>query len=170
MCKTVCFSGHRPEKLFHGGDEAYAGTNRLKSIIYKEIYDSYAQGYTNFMSGLARGIDIWAAEMVVDFKHIHPEVRLIGVKPYRNHGETFKGTEKWRFNHIIESCDDIIVISETYNKGCMRARNEYMVEHSSKLIAVVSDFQSGTGQTINLARKKGLDIKIINLNNNTAFF
>ena len=40
-----------------------------------------------------------------------------------------------------------------------------MADRSSKLIAVVDDYKSGTGQTINYARKQGLKINIINVNN-----
>lgn len=33
-------------------------------------------------------------------------------------------------------------------KRLYRLRNQYMVDRSSKLIAVVDDYKSGTGQTI----------------------
>lgn len=167
--RTVCFSGHRPEKLVCGGDETNPVINRLKSMIYKEIYDSWKDGYTVFISGLARGVDMWAAEMVADLKR-KADVKLICVKPYKNHGYNLKGVEKWRYNHILENADETVIICDEYRKNCMRLRNEYMIEHSSKLIAVVSDYRSGTGQTIRLAEKKGIESKIIDLNNNSEYF
>jgi uncharacterized phage-like protein YoqJ len=40
----------------------------------------------------------------------------------------------------------------------MLKRNRYMVDHSSVLIAVFDGVLGGTMQTINYARKKGLEI------------
>ena len=78
--KTVCFSGHRPTKLpCH--DESSPETNRLKSMLYKAIYDCVEEGYTNFVTGLAKGIDNWAADMVIEFKIKQLMWDLIG----RNH-------------------------------------------------------------------------------------
>ena len=86
--KTVCFTGHRPEKLPGYGETENASLNVIRSMLYYQIYQSAEEGYKYFISGLARGVDLWA-----------------------------------------------------------------------------DDYKSGTGQTINYARKQGLKINIINVNN-----
>ena len=48
----------------------------------------------------------------------------------------------------------------------MQKRNYFMVDNSSKLIAVVDDYRSGTGQTIRYAENKGIDVSIIDINKN----
>ena len=45
--------------------------------------------------------------------------------------------------------------SEEYSKDCYSVRNKYMVDSSSLLIAFVKNYRSGTGQTINYAKKTG---------------
>lgn len=167
---TVCFSGHRPEKLPHGGDENSQAMNHLKSLLYKEIYDSINEGYTEFITGLARGIDNWAAEMIIDFKNKNNKIQLICVQPYKGYGETWHGYDKWALSHILERADEVITICGSFEKDCMRLRNEYMVNHSKKLIAVVSNYRSGTGQTIRYAQKKGLCIKTIDIQENSEIF
>ncbi len=160
--KTVCFSGHRPTKLpCH--DESSPETNRLKSMLYKAIYDCVEEGYTNFVTGLAKGIDNWAADMVIEFKIKHENLRLICVKPYEDYGDNWKGYERWELSHILEKADEVIVVSKDYKKGCMKLRNEKMVDLSDKLIAVVSEYRSGTGQTIRYAEKKGLEVQLIDV-------
>ena len=42
-----------------------------------------------------------------------------------------------------------------------------MVDNSSLLVAVVDNYRSGTGQTINYARKKGIPVHIINVKDYT---
>ena len=43
----------------------------------------------------------------------------------------------------------------------MIKRNNYMIDNSSLLIAIYNGSQGGTKQTIEKAKEKGLDIKII---------
>ena len=45
----------------------------------------------------------------------------------------------------------------------MYKRNEFMVNNSSRLIAAVSDYRSGSGQTVRMALKQGLDIRYIDI-------
>ena len=45
----------------------------------------------------------------------------------------------------------------------MQKRNRFMIDNSSRLIAAVSSYKSGTGQTIRLAEKAGIEIRVINI-------
>lgn len=160
--KTVCFSGHRPEKLPLSGSNSASVIRVLKSILYKEILDSISEGCSCFITGLARGVDLWAGEIVLELKAQGEDIRLIAVSPYKKHGESFKGEEKFILGNIMLKADSIIYLSEEYAKGCLQRRNEYMVDNSCRLIAVVSDYKSGTGSTIRYAEKQGVPVRIIN--------
>lgn len=159
--KTVCFSGHRPEKLPDGGSECSQVIRTIKSILYKEILDSIDNGCTTFVTGLARGVDLWAGEMIMELKAQGMPLRLVAAAPYRAHGSSFKGKDRFVLGNIFLKADEIVYVCENYSRDCMRLRNEYMVDRSDKLIAVVSDYRSGTGQTIRYAERKRLEIKII---------
>lgn len=163
--KTVCFSGHRPEKLPDGGSDCSQVIRTIKSVLYKEIIESAENGYTSFVTGLARGVDLWAGEMVMELKARGMPLKLIAAAPYRGHGKNFKGKDKFTLGNILLKADEIVYVSESYSRECMRLRNEYMVDRSHKLIAVVSDYRSGTGQTIRYAEKKRIKVKIINAEN-----
>ncbi len=158
---TVCFSGHRPEKLPFCGNTNMPQNRMLMSLLYKEITRSIEEGYDTFITGVAKGIDLWAGSLVADIKSNNPNIKLISAVPYLSYGSTWKGIDKWNLHYILQKSDNIHYVSENYNKACMKKRNEYMVDNSSKLIAVISDFRSGTGQTVRYAQKNNLDIKII---------
>lgn len=158
---TVCFTGHRTEKLPDCGDENSPVTKAIKSLLYKAVSDCIDSGCRCFVTGLARGIDLWAGEIVLDQKARGKDVRLTAVFPYRSHGSSFKGYDKWALGNIVHEADEIVYASEEYTPYCMKKRNEYMVNRSGKIIAVVSDYRSGTGQTIRLAEKAGLDVILI---------
>ena len=52
-----CFTGHRPEKLS-------LSENEVKHLLEKAIDNAIADGYVTFITGMAKGTDIWAVEIV----------------------------------------------------------------------------------------------------------
>lgn len=161
--KAVCFTGHRPEKIMRVAGIDEPAVEMIKSMLYYQIYRAAEEGYEFFISGLARGVDMWAAEYVIDLKKKYPRMKLICAKPFENHQKSFHGKDLWELMNVLRHADEVVTVSREYSKNCYRLRNYYMVDNSSRLIAVVENFRSGTGQTINYARKKGIDIKMINI-------
>lgn len=70
-----CFTGHRPEKLNRPERE-------IKLELKKEICRALEDDFTVFISGMARGVDIWAAEVVLQLRKDGFLVRLICACPY----------------------------------------------------------------------------------------
>lgn len=161
--KTVCFTGHRPEKLPGCSGENNTLLSMLKSMLYYRIYMAAQTGFEYFISGLARGIDLWAAESVIEIKKKYSHIKLICAKPYPEHGSTFRGEDLWSLNNVLEKADEIICVSDHYSRDCYKLRNQFMVDNSACLIGVVNDFHSGTGQTIAYANKKGIEVSLIKI-------
>lgn len=68
--RRVCFTGHRPEKLNRSEKSVLGG---LETAIQQAIAD----GSNVFISGMARGVDIWAAEIVLRFRSEGEDIKLI---------------------------------------------------------------------------------------------
>ena len=64
------FTGHRPERLEMSPD-------KVISWLEEQISKAVEDGYTDFISGMQRGVDIWAAEIVLRLKREGKPVRLI---------------------------------------------------------------------------------------------
>jgi uncharacterized phage-like protein YoqJ len=160
--KTVCFSGHRTEKLpvLCQTDE---GRKVLASFIVAAVEESLAAGYDTFITGGARGIDLWAALIIAGLKADRPDadIKLVTAMPHKKQNASLVGKELFDYGFIITQSDLVVCLSEEYTPDCMKRRNRYMVDKSSKLIAVLCDPRSGTGQTIRMARESGLAIKLI---------
>lgn len=161
--KAVCFSGHRPEKLPDGGDISSPVMGVIKSLLHQEIAAAIDDGYTCFITGLARGIDLIAGELTLEFKRNDPRIELVAAVPYRAQPKNFHSYEKFVYGCILNEAADIIYVSEEYSKGCMQKRNRFMIDNSSRLIAAVDSYKSGTGQTIRLAEKAGIEVRVINV-------
>lgn len=155
---AVCFSGHRPEKLPTG-----VTLHMLQSLLYSEIRTAIRDGADTFYTGTARGVDIWAAEIVLHFKKQYPELKLICVLPYAGQGANLSGTERYRFQTMLHAADETVCICEHYRKDCYAMRNRYMIAHSRRLIAIVTDMRSGTGQTIRMAKAAELELRLLSL-------
>ena len=155
---AVCFSGHRPEKLPTG-----TALRMLQSLLYSEIRTAILDGADTFYTGTARGVDLWAAEIVLHFRKQYPELKLICVLPYAGQGANLSGTERYRFLTVLHAADGTVCMCEHYQKNCYALRNRYMIRHSRRLIALVADMHSGTGQTIRMAQAAGLELRLLSL-------
>lgn len=168
--KTCCFTGHRPEKIYGGGDINSIHIRRVLSVLRTAIDEAVEEGYTTFITGMARGIDLWASRFVIELKAKNPDIKLVCALPYRDHGKDFEFEDKWNHMLAMSVADMVVYVSETYSDDVMKKRNQYMVDNSSKVIAVIGDYRSGTGQTLRYAQKKGLKTRVIDLNENAPMF
>ena len=164
--KTCCFTGHRPGKLPFGYDEGHEDCIHLKLKLAAEIEEMRQKGVTTFITGMAQGVDIWCAEIVLDLKRAYPdeEIRLVAVIPYEGQAKRWRQTDQIRYRHILAAADEKVILHANYNNGCMLEGNRYMVNASTHLIAVFGGDKGGTKYTLNYARKKGLDIVVIDPN------
>ena len=153
-----CFTGHRPEKL-----SLYE--NEVKPLLRKTIDNAIADGYVTFITGMAKGTDIWAAEIVLEKKKQNEALYLICAVPHPDFEKRRGFFEERRYNHILKNADYITTISDHYYKACYQKRNEWMVGRSSLVIAVWNGQPSGTKNTIDYANRKGTNV--VNVLHNT---
>ena len=74
-----------------------------------------------------------------------------------------KWTDEWqqKYEKLLKAADFVKIISEDYNKGAYQARYEWMVNHSSRLIAVYDGKAGGTRNTIQYAWKNHVPVKYL---------
>lgn len=137
---TCAFTGHRQV-------EENFDVFRLEEIITSYI----EEGYTAFLCGMAVGFDMIAAELVLKLKDVFPEIKLIACIPCEGQSKYFKLEDKQRYESILKKCDEVKVLNDRYFKGCMQARDRYMVENSNLLIAYKRVNEGGTYYTLNYA-------------------
>lgn len=145
------FTGHRPKKMDMGEKE-------VKSLLEKAIDDAIAEGYVTFITGMAMGTDIWAGEIVLERKKLNKDIHLICALPHPGFENRRSLTEKMRFNQIIKNADLVKEINDHYFTGCYQVRNEWMVDHSNLVIAGFNGQKSGTKNTVDYAKRKGVNV------------
>jgi len=153
--KVCCFTGHRPNKLPWGYNEKGLKFFLFRKRLKKEITKAINNGYDYFISGMALGIDMLCAEIILELKKSHPNIRLECAIPCINQTQRWNEESITKYENICSQADKITMVSETwYYNGCMAKRNKYMVDNSDMLIAVFNGSEGGTKQTIDYARKQ----------------
>lgn len=155
MQKTCCFTGHRPKRLPWGYNEEGVTCNLFKRKLKNTVEELMNEGVTHFISGMAMGVDLIAAEIIVEFKKQYDNVSLEAAIPCKTQTDGWPFEYIERYKNILEHCDKITYISEKDTYDCMLKRNRYMVDNADVVIAVWNGAnRSGTGSTINYAQKQ----------------
>lgn len=150
--KTCCVTGHR--------DIPAEQIEYVKQALRREIEGAIADGYTHFLSGFAEGADLFFAEIAAEFCEKNEALTLEGAIPYEGRLRRLqKGKETKR---LLDACDKISLISKAYAPDVFHKRNQYLIEHSQRAIAVYDGRErGGTAATLRMARRKEIELRII---------
>lgn len=164
MGKTCCFTGHRPASLPFGYNENDPRCLKLKQALAKAIETQITEnGVTHFISGMALGVDTYAAEIVLHLKETaYPFLTLECAIPCRSQAEKWPAAPRRRYAAILRRATVRTLLQEPYTADCMMKRNRYMVDHSDVLIAVWNGAGSGTGNTVRYAQSRGKAVVFLN--------
>ena len=146
-----CFTGHRPEKLNRSEEE-------VKKLLDSAIRQAIADGFTTFITGMARGVDIWAGQIVLELKKEYPALKLVAASPYKGFEERWSASWQEQYNSILEKADAVRYICKGYSKGSFQIRNEWMVDRSARVIAFYNGEPGGTRNTILYADKNRIPV------------
>ncbi len=162
MNKVCAFTGHRPNKLPWRYDETDSRCVALKAVLTEQITALTEVGFTQFLSGMAEATDTWSALAVLSLREKNPAIKLHCILPCTAQAEKWSASSQELYRSILERADSVVYVSRNYHKNCMLERNRFMVERASVLLAVYNGVRrSGTGATVNYARKIGREIIVI---------
>ena len=152
--RRCCFTGHRPENLECSEEEAI-------QALRTAIRDAYGSGYRTFISGMARGVDIWAAELVLKEREVHQDIHLICALPHPDFETRWRAEWQRRYKTVLDHADLIKTICPTFSMSAYQKRNEWMVDHSGLVLALFNGQPGGTANTIDYARRNGVKVMLI---------
>ena len=160
--KTIAFTGNRSLTSSNGLSGIELRT-AIISKLYKTIEHEYLEnGYTTYLSGMATGFDFLSGLAVTELKHHYPEIKFIAVIPFEGDHDRFSEDQKSHFKNLCNLADDIITISDNPSIQAYDSRNDFLISHSSKIIAYHNGtHRSGTGSAIRKALELGVNVENI---------
>ncbi|MBR0330452.1 MAG: DUF1273 family protein [Alistipes sp.] len=144
---TVTFTGHR----------TYCG--EADEALRQAILRLVQQGYTTFLSGMALGFDLAAAELVLQLRREGVLLRLVAVIPFRGQESSYSDEERARYARVVAEADEVITLAEQFHRGAYQVRNDYLVSHASYLVAWYNGSKGGTQYTFLKGLKCGLELE-----------
>ncbi len=152
MNKSVCFTGHRNIKE----------TAELKKALIKQLVKLIDEGATDFYAGGAVGWDMLCERAIIELRERFPHIKLHLVLPCPAEEQTVKWNEsdKREFMNLLSAADMVEVCSGHYYDGCMKVRNQRLVDLSDVCVCYYNENnkRSGTGQTVRMAQKKRVNV------------
>ena len=151
-----CFTGHRPQGLKRPEDD-------IRVDLENIILASAREGCHTFISGMACGVDIWAAEIVVRMKDQFPDMNfhLIAAIPYAGFDEHWSEDWRERYRALLGHAEYVKVVEPFSSRAAYQRRNEWMVDHSGLVLALFNGQPGGTANTIDYARRNGVKTILI---------
>ena len=144
---TCCVSGHR---------QIQKDLDLIK--LETVLRFSAENGYKNFLVGMAIGFDTLCFQILEKIKK-EKDIKIIACIPCLTQDYKYSESEKKEYRRIVESADEKIVLSESYNPWCMINRNRFMVDNSSLLISYLRIAKGGTFNTVKYAQEQGIKIE-----------
>ena len=151
---TCCFTGHRPEKLTRSELD-------IRIDLETEIQNAIADGFTTFVTGMAKGVDIWAAEIVLQMRDEGCPIQLICAVPYEGVESRWAAEWQQRYRAVLQSADEIKYVCSRRCRGGYHIRNRWMIDRSSRVIAVYNGHPGGTKGTLDYAARLGLSVHLV---------
>ena len=158
---TCCFTGPRPKNYPWGRDKECEA--KIEEKLKIAVQEAVERGYRHFISGMAAGIDLLAAKIVLQLRGEMPEKEIIleAAIPFSSQSKRWKEETKREYEIMLSRCDKVHCIADSFSVAAYRKRDEYMVGRSSLLIAVEGKPNGGTARTIAYARELSRTIELI---------
>lgn len=151
MIKKCCaLTGHRELGEDFDGE-------LLENCIRKLV----KKGVERFLCGMARGFDLAAGKAVLKVAEEFENVELVACIPCPEQDKFYGEKDRETYLEIYGKCSEIKILNAKYYKGCMLARDRYMVDNSDCVLAYMKEQRGGTYYTVKYAYSKGKEIYFV---------
>ena len=166
----VSFTGHRPDKIVGYTAAPLEVEVAIRRALAAEILRLAEEGADTFLSGMAPGVDLWAADEVLRLRaegRIGAGVRLVLALPYPNFERSFRAEWRALYGEILERADEVVYVSQGYYHGCYHRRNDYLADNADVMLAYYEGSEGGTRYTLKRAEARG--VRVVNLHQRKLF-
>lgn len=144
----IAFTGHRPDKL--GGYYPNQLHLAVKQVLREKLGMHQHNGTVVAMSGMALGVDTWAAEACVELG-----IPFIAAVPFVGQESRWPEKSRIAYKNLLDKAKEVTVVSPgAYSARAMHRRNEYMVDWANLVLAVWDGSSGGTAACVAYAHKR----------------
>lgn len=143
---AVAFTGHR----------SYDG--RADRALAAAVAELWQRGFRTFLTGMAVGFDLAAAEAVLRLRDAGAGLTLVCAVPFPGQARRYPSADRLRYDAVLARADRTLVVAPHYRPDCYMRRNDLLVAESSLLLAWYDGSPSGTRYTVRRAQRCGVEV------------
>lgn len=157
----IAITAHRQDKL--GG--YCEPLNPLQQWVVQEMHHVLEYMHREYrdlevISGMAQGGDTWAVEICLLLG-----IPFIAAVPFEGQESRWPTPKQVYYHELLTEAKEVHTISEKPSKNAFWVRNNWMVIHADRVLAVWNGrSNTGTGMTVRYARSLHMDVHIIDPN------
>lgn len=138
-------TGYKPYELNIFNETAKEVTY-LKKFIAHKLTGYIEDGLEWVLIQGHLGIELWAAECVIDLKSVYPDLKLGVITPFENHTEKWNDTNLLRYQHVIGQADYVNAIYQRPYEGPhqFQAGDQFMLDHTDITVLIYDEEQEAS--------------------------
>ena len=154
MPLVIAGTGHRPSKL-----SGYNPGNPVRSWLRDTARDLLTQprvreSVVSGISGMALG---WDQDLASLFVELH--IPWIAAIPFEGQESVWPEKSKKEYRELLKLAKEVVVVSPgSYSTYKMQARNCWMVNHATHILAAFDGSFGGTANCLRYANTKGVPV------------
>ncbi|MGZ0052532.1 DUF1273 domain-containing protein [Brevibacillus gelatini] len=150
MVKRLLVSGYKAHELgiFH---EKHPGRAIIKTALKRQLTRFLAEGLEWVIISGQLGVEMWAAETVLELKKEYPRLKLAVITPFLNQEEKWKEETQDYYRHIVMQADYLNSVYQTPYQGVwqLQEKDKFLLAHSDGLLLVYDEENEGSPKYLN---------------------
>ncbi|WNC12130.1 DUF1273 domain-containing protein [Brevibacillus brevis] len=156
MLKRLFVSGYKAHELgiFH---EKNPGLAIIKKALKRELVRFLEEDLEWVIISGQLGVEMWAAETVLELKKEYPHLKLAVITPFLNQEEKWKEETQDYYRNIVMQADYMNSVYQTPYQGAWQLgeKDKFLLSHSDGILLVYDEENEGSPKFLSkLAAKK----------------
>lgn len=147
----------------YDGFRVVRGTDVMGESLKYEFHKMLDRGIIHFISGMERGAELLAAELILELKRKNERISLEGVLPYEEQAARWSKGDRERYFAVMANADAETLIQHRYTSDCYRKRDQYMIDKSDYVIFVSFGESGAQSPALQYSRENAKEYVMLSL-------
>jgi uncharacterized phage-like protein YoqJ len=142
-------TGYKAHELGVFSDK-HPGIKYIKKALEKRIAVLLDEGLEWVIISGQLGVELWAAEVVLEFKIEYPELQLAIITPFLEQEKNWNEQKQEHYHSILEEADFVSSVTKREYEGPwqFKARNQFLLDHTDGMLIIYDEENEGTPKYI----------------------
>jgi uncharacterized phage-like protein YoqJ len=142
-------TGYKAHELGVFNDK-HPGIKYIKKALEKRISSLLDEGLEWVIISGQLGVELWAAEVVLEFKLEFPELQLAVITPFLEQEKNWNEQKQEYYRSILEEADFVTSVTKREYEGPwqFKDRNQFLLDHTDGMLIIYDEENVGTPKYI----------------------